>query len=65
MPFGLTNAPTTFQAYISRVLRGLINVFYIVYLNNILIFFRNLKEYQKHLELVIKRLRYVDLYVNP
>ena len=45
MLFGLTNAPTTFQAYISRVLQGLVNVFYIVYLDNILIFSKNPKEH--------------------
>ena len=45
MPFGLTNAPATFQAYISCILQGLVNIFYIVYLNDILIFSKNPKEY--------------------
>src|SRR5204863_2571141 len=54
MPFGLTNTPATFQAYINRTLRGYVDVFYIVYLDDILIFSRSEKEYQKHLELVIK-----------
>jgi len=40
MPFGLTNTPATFQAYINRALRGLVDNFYIVYLNDILIFSR-------------------------
>jgi transposase InsO family protein len=65
MPFGLTNAPATFQAYISRALRGLVDVFCIVYLDDILIFSKNPEEHQEHLELVIERLRRADLYANP
>src|SRR2546430_12523243 len=57
IPFSLTNTPTTFQAYINRTLRSYVNVFCIVYLDDILIFSRSEKKYQKHLELVIKRLR--------
>ena len=45
IPFGLTNAPTTFQAYVNRVLIDLINTQLVVYLNNILIFSRDLKSY--------------------
>ena len=65
IPFGLTNAFTTFQAYINYTLYGYVNLFYIVYLNDILIFLRTKEEHHKHLNLVIKRLRYAKLYVNP
>ena len=41
IPFSLTNAPTTFQTYINRTLRGYIDDFYIVYLDDILIFSRD------------------------
>jgi len=40
-------------------------MFYIVYLDGILIFSKNEVEYHKHLDLVIKRLRYAKLYTNP
>src|SRR5436190_1542338 len=65
IPFGLTNASATFQAYINHTLRGYVDIFYIVYLNDILIFSKSEVEHYKHLDLVIKRLYYAELYVNP
>ncbi len=38
IPFGLTNTPATFQAYINKILAEKLNVFMIVYLDNILIY---------------------------
>ena len=38
MPFSLANVPANFQAYINRVLAGLVDVTYIVYLDDILIY---------------------------
>ena len=65
VPFGLTNAPATFQAFINQALRGLIDDFCVVYLDDILVFSRTEEEHQAHLELVIERLRQVELYANP
>jgi transposase InsO family protein len=65
VPFGLTNAPATFQAYINRALRGLVDDFCIVYLDDILIFSKTEEEHYQHLELVIERLRRAELYANP
>ena len=45
LPFRLTNRLVTFQGYINRVLSGLVDVFCVVYFDNILIFFKNLEEY--------------------
>ena len=45
MPFGLANIPATFQAYINRALTGLIDITYMVYLDNILIFSAEPAEY--------------------
>ena len=39
-------------------------MFYIVYLDDILIFSKNPEEHQEHLELVIERLRHTNLYAN-
>ena len=65
IPFGLTNAPATFQAYINKALRGLVNNFCIVYLDNILIFSKTREEHNQHLQQVCKHLRNTELYTNP
>jgi hypothetical protein len=49
VPMGLTNAPATFQAYINQALRGLVDDFCIVYLDDILVFSRTQEEYEEHL----------------
>ena len=46
MLFGLTNAPATFQSYINKILAEKLNVFVIMYLDNIFIYTKNKdKEY--------------------
>ena len=38
MSFGLTNAPVTFQIFINNILRKYLDIFIIIYFNNILIY---------------------------
>ncbi len=44
MLFGLTNIPTTFQDYINKILAEKLDVFVIIYLDNILIYIENEKK---------------------
>jgi hypothetical protein len=49
VPMGLTNSLATFQAYINKALRGLVDDFCIVYLNDILVFSKTREEHDQHL----------------
>ena len=41
MAFGLSNAPATFQRYVNKTLAKKLDIFVIVYLDNILIYTKN------------------------
>jgi hypothetical protein len=45
MPIGLTNMPASWQQLINKVLYKYLFVFVIVYLDNILIFSKNMNKY--------------------
>ena len=45
LPFGLINGPATYQRYINNILFNYLNNFYIVYLDDIIIYFKNKLEY--------------------
>jgi hypothetical protein len=62
--FRLTNAPATFQSYINCVIAGLLNNFVVVYLDNILIYFKKGKDYKDYIKQVLKRLRKHKLYAK-
>ena len=65
MPFGLSNAPASFQGYINKILAKKLDVFVIVYLNDILIYTKD--ERQGHMEAVrwvLDLLRKNGLFAN-
>ena len=64
MPFSLINTLTTFQAYINKALFRLVDYFVVIYLNNILIYFKLREDYYTHVRIVIKRLRKYKLYIK-
>jgi Reverse transcriptase (RNA-dependent DNA polymerase) len=45
MPFGLTNAPGGFQRFLNGIFPDLLDVYVIIYLDNILIFSGNTDDY--------------------
>uniref|UniRef100_A0A8H7N3U5 RNA-directed DNA polymerase n=1 Tax=Bionectria ochroleuca TaxID=29856 RepID=A0A8H7N3U5_BIOOC len=65
IPFGLTNAPVTFQRIINQVLREYLNIFIVVYLNDILIFSDDLETHKEHVHKVLKKLEDAKLLVEP
>ncbi|GJP52666.1 hypothetical protein CLOM_g11761 [Closterium sp. NIES-68] len=64
MPFGLTNAPATFQAEINHILRPLLDECVVVYLDDILIYSRDMKQHGEHLRRVFEILRRERFYVK-
>ena len=64
MLFELVNAPATFQAYINWALVGLIDIFCVIYLNNILIYSETLNQHHKHVKKVLERLWKFQLYMS-
>jgi len=64
MPFGLTNAPAVFQALVNDVLRDMLDRYVFVYLDDILIFSKTLKEHIHHVQTVLQRLLENSLFVK-
>jgi Reverse transcriptase (RNA-dependent DNA polymerase) len=62
MPFGLANTPAIFQAYINTALAGLLDRFVVVYLDDILIYSKNIEEHHDHVRQVLTRLRKNNLF---
>ena len=65
MPFGLTNAPATFQCLIESCLGDYHLKYCIIYLNNIIIFSKNLEEHFSSLQLVFQKLDEAGLHLKP
>ena len=62
--FDLINVSVIFQVYINCVLHDLVDDFYIVYFDNILVFLKLKKKHYQHLQLIIKYLQCTELYAN-
>jgi hypothetical protein len=64
MPFGLTNAPAVFQHMANDIFRDFLDIFTIVYLDDILIYSKTQEEHDVHVCQVLQRLREYGLYAK-
>lgn len=65
MPFGLKNAAVTFQRLRDSVLTGLQDVSMFVYLDDIIVFAKNLQEHEERIDELMNRLRKANLQLQP
>jgi hypothetical protein len=64
MSFGLTNAPAYFMYLMNKVFMKYLDKFVVVFIDDILIFSKNEEEHDKHLRLVLQKLRENQLYAK-
>ena len=57
MPFGLTNVPVYFVDLMSRILRGKVNKFAIVFVDDILVFSKSRRKHESHLRMIFGTMR--------
>ncbi len=58
------NLVVNLQTYINKILTELLNNFYVIYLNDILIFFVKKMNHVNHMKQILKRLRKFKLYAS-
>ncbi|XP_019251340.1 PREDICTED: uncharacterized protein LOC109230279 [Nicotiana attenuata] len=64
MSFGLTNAPAAFMELMNRVFRPYLDLFVIVFIDDILIYSRSQEEHEQHLRVVLRTLKDSQLYAK-
>jgi hypothetical protein len=64
MSFGLTNAPAHFMYLMNSVFMEELDKFAVVFIDDILVFSKSMKEHEEHLRIVLQRLRDHQLYVK-
>nr|GEX34176.1 putative reverse transcriptase domain-containing protein [Tanacetum cinerariifolium] len=64
MPFGLTNASAVFMDLMNHVCKPYLDKFVIVFIDDILIYSKNKKEYEEHLTAILELLKKEELYAK-
>ncbi|GKG21142.1 putative reverse transcriptase domain-containing protein, partial [Tanacetum coccineum] len=63
MPFGLTNAPAVFMDLKNRVCKPYLEKFFILFIDDILIYSKSKEDHEVHLKLVLELLKKEKLFV--
>lgn len=64
MSFGLTNAPAAFMDLMNRVFKQYLDMFVIVFIDDILVYSRSEEEHASHLRIVLQTLKDQELYAK-
>ncbi|KAI2648695.1 Transposon Tf2-8 polyprotein [Labeo rohita] len=65
MPYGLSISPSVFQTFMNEVFREFLHQFVVVYIDDILIYSRNMAEHRQHIQQVLHKLCQHHLYLKP
>jgi hypothetical protein len=65
MPFGLTNTPTSIQRLMNNTLHKYLDIFVIVYLDNVLVYLTSEEEHIRHVKLVLEKIKKYNLLLKP
>lgn len=64
MSFGLTNSPAIFMDLMNQVFHQFLDLLVIVFIDDILVYSKSVADHVDHLRLVLKTLKYQQLYTN-
>ena len=64
MSFGLTNAPAAFMSFMKGIFKLYLDLFVIIFIDDILIYSKSKKEHEEHLRMVLELLRKKKLYAK-
>jgi hypothetical protein len=64
MSFGLTNAPAFFMHLMNKVFMDYLDTFMVIFIDDILVYSKSEAKHEKHLKLVLQRLREHKLYAK-
>ena len=64
MLFSLTNASTAFQRFMNNIFSDLLDVYVVIYLDDILIYSNNMSKHHQHMKEVLKHLYKTGLYAK-
>jgi hypothetical protein len=64
MSFGLTNAPAFFMHLMNKVFMDYLDTFVVIFIDDILVYSKSKTQHEKHLRLVLQRLREHKLYAK-
>ncbi|MBW0570323.1 hypothetical protein O181_110038 [Austropuccinia psidii MF-1] len=64
MPFGLTKAPASFQNLVNEIFYDLLDIYAVVYLDDIIVFSKSEEEHVTHVSTFLSRLRANNLFAK-
>ncbi len=64
MFFELTSLSITFQVYINKTMHSYLNLFVLMYINDLLMFFSFIEKHIEHVKLMLQRLKQINLYLK-